>query len=90
MTAEPVTVPASTSVEVALSLMNEHGIHHLPVVDGERPVGMLGFRQAARRARGPRASASASSDPHSRAFGCGKTERSVRSYAERSAAWPGG
>jgi CBS domain-containing protein len=40
-------VPASTGVEAAVSLMNEHGIHHLPVVDGERPVGMLGYRQAA-------------------------------------------
>jgi sulfide:quinone oxidoreductase len=53
MTAEPVAVPASTRVEVAVSLMNEHGIHHLPVVDAEqRPVGMLGFRQAARQVRG--------------------------------------
>ena len=43
---------ASTRVEVAVSLMTEHGVHHLPVVDGKRPVGMLGFRQAARQARG--------------------------------------
>ena len=35
--------------------MHEHGIHHLPVVDGTRPVGMLGFRQAARQARDGRA-----------------------------------
>jgi len=52
MTAEPVAVPASTSVEAAVSLMDEHGIHHLPVVDGERAVGMLSFRQAARQGRG--------------------------------------
>jgi CBS domain-containing protein len=52
MTAEPVAVPASTSVGAAVGLMNEHGIHHLPVLDGKRPVGMLGFRQAARQARG--------------------------------------
>ena len=53
MTAEPVVVAVSTRVEVAMSLMNEHGVHHLPVVDAEqRPVGMLGFRQAARQARG--------------------------------------
>jgi CBS domain-containing protein len=51
MTAEPVAVPSSASVEAAVSLMNEHGIHHLPVVGGERPVGMLGYRQAARQAR---------------------------------------
>ena len=52
MTAEPVAVPASTFVETALSLMSEHGIHRLPVVEGGRPVGMLGFRQAAQSARG--------------------------------------
>ena len=51
MTAEPVTVAPSTRVEVAVSLMIEHGVHQLPVVDGRRPVGMLRFSQAARRAR---------------------------------------
>jgi CBS domain-containing protein len=29
--------------------MTEHGIHHLPVVDGERPVGMLGLRAVLER-----------------------------------------
>jgi len=52
MTAEPLSVSPSTSVEAALRLMNDRGIHHLPVVEGERPVGMLGYRQAARQARG--------------------------------------
>lgn len=52
MTAEPVAVPASTSIEGAVMLMNGHGIHHLPVVDRQRPVGMLGYRQAVSRARG--------------------------------------
>ena len=52
MTAEPVTVAPSTCVEAAVSLMIEHGVHQLPVVEGRRPVGMLGFRQAARQARG--------------------------------------
>ena len=46
MTAEPVTVPDSAHVAEAARLMNLYGIHHLPVVDGDRPVGMLGFRQA--------------------------------------------
>jgi len=32
--------------------MSEHGIHRLPVVEDGRPVGMLGFRQAAQSARG--------------------------------------
>jgi sulfide:quinone oxidoreductase len=52
MTAEPVAVSASTRVEVAVSLMHEHGVDQLPVVEGNRPVGMLGFRQAARQVRG--------------------------------------
>jgi sulfide:quinone oxidoreductase len=48
MTAEPISVPPETPVEVAVALMTEHDIHHLPVVEGERPVGMVGLRQAAR------------------------------------------
>jgi sulfide:quinone oxidoreductase len=52
MTAEPIAVAPSTRVEMAVSLMTEHGVDQLPVVDGQRPVGMLGFRQAARKARG--------------------------------------
>jgi sulfide:quinone oxidoreductase len=49
MTAEPVTVSAATPIEAAVTLMTEYGLHHLPVVEDERPVGMLGLRQAARR-----------------------------------------
>jgi sulfide:quinone oxidoreductase len=52
MTAEPVAVSAATPIEAAVTLMTEYGFHHLPVVDDERPTGMLGLRQAARRARG--------------------------------------
>ncbi len=51
MTAEPVAVPGSTSVDDAVTVMTEYGIHHLPVVESERPVGMLGLRQATRSAR---------------------------------------
>jgi CBS domain-containing protein len=51
MTAEPVTVSAATPIEAAVALMTEYGFHHLPVIDDERPVGMLGLRQAARQAR---------------------------------------
>ncbi len=47
MTAEPIAVSVEATAEDAFLLMSEHGIHHLPVVDGERPIGMLGFRQAA-------------------------------------------
>jgi sulfide:quinone oxidoreductase len=54
MTAEPVAVAADTTLEAAVALMTEYGIHHLPVVEGERPIGMLGLRQAAGRPRGPK------------------------------------
>ena len=52
MTAEPVTVSAATPIEAAVTLMTEYGFHHLPVVEDERPTGMVGLRQAARQARG--------------------------------------
>ena len=51
MTAEPVAVSAATPIEAAVTMMTEYGVHHLPVVEDERPTGMLGLRQAARRAR---------------------------------------
>jgi sulfide:quinone oxidoreductase len=51
MTAEPIAVDAGTTLGQATALMTEHGIHHLPVVEGDRPVGMLGFRQAVEHAR---------------------------------------
>ena len=52
MTAEPVAVSADTPIEAAVTMMTEYGFHHLPVVEDERPTGMLGLRQAARPARG--------------------------------------
>jgi CBS domain-containing protein len=52
MTAEPVAVSAATPINSAVTMMTEYGFHHLPVVDGERPTGMVGLRQAARQARG--------------------------------------
>jgi sulfide:quinone oxidoreductase len=48
MTAEPIAVSATTTLEAAAVLMTEHDIHHLPVVDGERPVGMVGMRDVVR------------------------------------------
>jgi sulfide:quinone oxidoreductase len=54
MTAEPVAVSPDTTLDAAVTLMTEYGVHHLPVVEGERPVGMLGLRQAARYARRPK------------------------------------
>ncbi len=52
MTAEPVAVSTGAPIDTAVDLMTEYGFHHLPVVEDERPVGMLGLRQAARRQRG--------------------------------------
>jgi CBS domain-containing protein len=48
MTSEPIAVVATTPLAAALQLMTEHAIHHLPVVEGERAVGMAGARQVAR------------------------------------------
>jgi sulfide:quinone oxidoreductase len=48
MTADPIVVTERTSLETARLLMTEHGIHHLPVVEGERPVGMVGLREVVR------------------------------------------
>jgi CBS domain-containing protein len=50
MTAEPVSVTADTSIEAAAILMAENDIHHLPVVENERPVGMVGMRDLVRAA----------------------------------------
>ena len=46
MTAEPVTASPRTHVAAAAALMREYGIHHLVVVDGGRPVGVLRFDSA--------------------------------------------
>jgi sulfide:quinone oxidoreductase len=48
MTAEPIVVSATTTLEAAAILMTEHGIHHLPVVENERLIGMVGMRDVVR------------------------------------------
>jgi sulfide:quinone oxidoreductase len=48
MTAEPIVARTTTSVSAAFALMDAHAIHHLPVVEDERPVGVVGLRQIAR------------------------------------------
>jgi sulfide:quinone oxidoreductase len=53
MTADPITVSASTTLEAARILMTEHHVHHLPVVEGERPVGVVSLRDAVRRQTAP-------------------------------------
>ena len=52
MTAEPITVSTDTTLDAAVVLMTEYGIHHLPVVDGERPIGLVRLRDVV-RATGP-------------------------------------
>jgi sulfide:quinone oxidoreductase len=54
MTAKPVSVDTSTTLEAAEALMTEYGVHHLPVVEGDRPVGMVGLRDVTRSQRDPR------------------------------------
>ena len=44
MTADPIVVTPATALDAARIVMVEHHIHHLPVVDGERPVGSIGMR----------------------------------------------
>lgn len=87
MTAEPVTVSPDAPVEVAVTLMTEYGIHHVPVVEAGRPVGMLGLRQAARAAR--RGSSASAAGSERRFPVAGNPQKALRPYAHRSAAWPG-
>ena len=48
MTAEPVAVGADEPLDAAELLMTEAGVHHLPVVEEGRPVGMVGLREVTR------------------------------------------
>jgi CBS domain-containing protein len=50
MTAEPLSVPADATLDEAALLMSELGVHHLPIVSGERPIGMVGLRDVTRSA----------------------------------------
>lgn len=47
MTADPITVTGETTIEDAGRTMLEHGFRHLPVVEGERPVGIVSLRDLA-------------------------------------------
>jgi CBS domain-containing protein len=48
MTPHPVTISPEADVLDAAQLMNERGIRHLPVVEGENLLGMLGIREVLR------------------------------------------
>ena len=41
MTRDPITAGAQDSVSVVAALMVEHGFHHVPVVDGDTPIGII-------------------------------------------------
>lgn len=41
MTSDPTTAGAQDSVEAVAATMIENGIHHVPVVDGETPIGII-------------------------------------------------
>ena len=47
MTADPITATADTSVEDAARTMFDHGFRHLPIVEGDRAVGIVSIRDVA-------------------------------------------
>ena len=48
MTADPVTATASISIDEAARIMLDNGFRHLPVVEGDRAVGVVSLRDLAR------------------------------------------
>jgi CBS domain-containing protein len=46
MTRSPVTIAPEKPFGVALAMMHKHGFRHLPLVDGERPIGIVSARLA--------------------------------------------
>lgn len=48
MTSDPVTAPPDMDAREAARTMLERGFRHLPVVDGEMPVGIVSLRDIAR------------------------------------------
>jgi CBS domain-containing protein len=41
MTRDPITTTAQESVSAVAATMVEHGFHHVPVVDGNTPIGII-------------------------------------------------
>ena len=41
MTRDPITAGAQDSVSAVAATMVEHGFHHVPVVDGDTPIGII-------------------------------------------------
>jgi CBS domain-containing protein len=48
MTENPLTVPEGTSIRSAASIMVTRGFRHLPIVDGERTIGIVSLRDVVR------------------------------------------
>jgi len=48
MTSEPITVTPETSAEEAAQTMLDNGFRHLPVVEGDRAIGIVSIRDVAR------------------------------------------
>jgi CBS domain-containing protein len=48
MTEKLVTVPEATPIERAASIMVTRGFRHLPIVDGERTIGIVSLRDVVR------------------------------------------
>jgi CBS domain-containing protein len=44
MTADPLTIPATTPAEEALRTMLDRGFRHLPIAEGDRVVGIVSMR----------------------------------------------
>jgi len=47
MTADPITATENTTMEEAGRTMLEHGFRHLPVVEGDRAIGIVSLRDLA-------------------------------------------
>lgn len=47
MTSDPITATADTSVQDAARTMLDNGFRHLPVVDGDRAIGIVSIRDVA-------------------------------------------
>lgn len=58
MTAEPMAVSESTTADEAARLMVENGFRHLPVVDGDRTLGVVSLRDVMRHGLETEASSS--------------------------------
>jgi CBS domain-containing protein len=48
MTGDPITLPPSASPKEAAEIMLDRGFRHIPVVDGDRAIGIVSIRDVAR------------------------------------------